>query len=102
MGIRIHDTKLIYSFDPLNSNNIHKYVDKKAHIVLVVKLVSGFYLAAYYEGALKPKHVSDKEGLIISLTNQQYFTTVERNKKATVYDEYYIIFGNSELRLKSQ
>jgi len=70
MGIKIIDTKLVYSFDPLNSNNFHKYIDEKAHIVLVARLINGFCLAAYYEGAFSRKLASDKEGLIISLTNR--------------------------------
>ena len=101
MNIQIYDTKLLYAFDPLNFNNLHKYVDNISQVVLVIRLVNGYCLAGYYEGAFKPRQMSDKEGLIISLTNQKYFTTLERNRKATVYDGYYIIFGNSEIRLKS-
>jgi hypothetical protein len=102
MCIRIYDTRLIYKYDPINPNNLHKYVDNNSQLVLVIRLVNGFCFAGYYQGAFRPGHPSDKQGLIISLTSQKYFTTTERNKKATVYDEYYIIFGNSEIRLKSQ
>lgn len=48
-----------------------------------------------------PKMVSDRDGLIISLTNRKFFTLVAENKRAIIYDEYYLIFGNSELRIKS-
>lgn len=39
-------------------------------------------------------------GLIISLTNSKVFRCCE-NKKSVGYDSYYIIFGNSEIRIKS-
>lgn len=45
---------------------------------------------------------SDRNGLLFSLTKKEVFELVEQNKRAVVYDEYYVIFGNSELRIKSQ
>ena len=33
---------------------------------------------------------------------RKFFELKVRNKKAITYDEFYIIFGNSELRIKSQ
>jgi hypothetical protein len=46
--------------------------------------------------------VSDRDGLLFSLTKKEVFEPVEANKRAVLYDEYYVIFGNSELRIKSQ
>lgn len=40
--------------------------------------------------------------MLFSLTKKEVFDPVEVNKRAVVYDEYYVIFGNSELRIKSQ
>ena len=40
-------------------------------------------------------------GLLLSLWNRKVFE-IFSNKKPVVYDDYFLIFGNSELRLKSQ
>ena len=69
---------------------------------MLVKLVNGYCIACYYEGGFIPKKIANKEGIIMSLTNFKYYTTNERNKKAVVHDDYFIIFGNSEVRIKSQ
>jgi hypothetical protein len=58
------------------------------------------FLAGYTEGPIL-RRSSDRDGLILSLTNRKYFTLLEHNRRAITYDEYYIIFGNSEIRLKS-
>lgn len=38
--------------------------------------------------------------MIISLWNKKVFTF--KQKKAIIYDDYYLIFGNAELRVRSQ
>lgn len=58
-------------------------------------------MAGYSEGAFAPKMVSDKDALLLSLNNQKTFRLGENNRRAITYDEYYLIFGNSELRLRS-
>lgn len=58
-------------------------------------------LAGFTEGGFRPKKISDKSGLLFSLTNRKMFVLVEENKKAITYDDYYLIFGNSEIRLKN-
>jgi hypothetical protein len=45
--VNIVDTRFIYRYDPLNQINIHKYIDGKEQIVVIVKLINGFYLAGY-------------------------------------------------------
>jgi hypothetical protein len=45
---------------------------------------------------------SDRDGIIFSLTQKEVFEPVDPNKRVVVYDDYYLIFGNSELRVKSQ
>jgi hypothetical protein len=54
-----------------------------------------YYIAAYSEGFFKPKQISKDAGIIISLTNKKHFTLIDPSKKAIVYDDYFIIFGNS-------
>lgn len=85
----------------MNKLNFHKYIDGYDNIVLIVKMANGTFTVGYSEGRFESKLSSTKDGLIISLTNQTYFTLVERNRRAITYDDFYIIFGNSEIRLKS-
>lgn len=99
--MKIQRTRLIYTYDPINSTNFHKYIDEKPEIVVIIKLVNGGCVAAYSEGQFK-RETSTKDGLIISLTNREYFTLVEKNRRAITYDDFYLIFGNSEIRLRSQ
>lgn len=40
--------------------------------------------------------------MIISLTSRRVYYPLVKNKRAVAYDDYFIIFGNSEVRLKSQ
>jgi hypothetical protein len=37
----------------------------------------------------------------MSLSNSKCYYLVERNKRSITYDDYFIIFGNSEIRIKS-
>jgi len=95
MQKKITKTKLVYKYDELNKINIHKYIDNKYFLVLVVKLENGYYLAAFTEGPFYPKMESKYDGLIISLTNRKVFTPVIPNKRAIAYDDFFVIFGNS-------
>jgi hypothetical protein len=60
MKIKIVDTMLIYRFDPLSKENIHKYIDEKPHLVVIVKMINGYFVAGYAEGIFKPHTPSDK------------------------------------------
>ncbi len=51
---------LIYRFDPLSKENIHKYIDEKPHLVVIVKMINGYFVAGYAEGIFKPHTPSDK------------------------------------------
>jgi hypothetical protein len=68
--------------------------------VLIVRLGNGYHLAAYSESAFFPKASASDVGFIMSLTKEKTFFCQE-GKRAITYDDYYIIFGNSELRIKS-
>jgi len=63
-------------------------------------MANGTCIAAYSEGTFERKLPSKKDGLLISLTHQKSFTLKQSNRGAITYDNLYIIFGNSELRLK--
>lgn len=58
-------------------------------------------MAAWTEASFKPKMKSSHNGLLFSLTNRKVFRLLKENTKAITYDEFFLIFGNSELRLKT-
>lgn len=101
MNCRIIRSRLIYKWDTLNKTNFHKYVDGIQNLVVIIKLANGNFLAAYTEDSFQPKKTSQGEGLIISLTRQEVFTLIERRRRAITYDDYFLIFGNSQVRLRS-
>ena len=108
MGKR-YKTKLLYSLDLLGSQNFHKYIDGKENILLIVKLTSGCIIGGYCATSfLKDKLERHKKGFLFSLLSFEYGELTRFNPKEssnhplTTYDEYFMIFGNSELRIKSQ
>ena len=44
--------------------------------------------------------VSEHNSLLFALTNNRVFRLLNENTKAVTYDDFFLIFGNSELRLK--
>jgi hypothetical protein len=91
---------MLFRFDPLNKVNFHNYIDYQPDLLIIVKTTDGAFLAGYSESAISPSNNADRSGLIVSLTNQLVFPLLEE-KKSVTYDDYYIIFGNSEIRVKS-
>jgi hypothetical protein len=104
MGKTVARTSLTYSYDPRNKSSCHDYIDSRASLLCIVKTVKGAYLASYYSGAYAEKTVMNDPGLLVSLNNGEVFRLNPQGGKITprgmVHDKYYIIFGNSELRLK--
>ena len=76
MKLSIKKTVLIYSFDPLNKINFHKYIDDHECLLVIVKMKNGALLAGFTEGPFVPKKVSDRDGLIMSLTKKKSYTLV--------------------------
>ena len=101
IGSKVIRTPLLYTMDPLNKTNFHKYIDEHWHTVLVVELTSGVIVAAYSEGPFVAKEKSEHDGLLIAATYEKTFALKERNTRAINYEEEYLIYGNSELRIKS-
>lgn len=93
-------TKILFKFDRLSKTNFHMYVDNHPNLALIVKGKNGSLLAAFTEDPFSSTTPATRGGLIISLTNQKVFYLQEYRKSIT-YDDYYLIFGNSEIRLKS-
>lgn len=110
VGKKIRATYPLYRLDKKNNNSIHDYVDGKPQIALVVRMTNGQILAAYSDPEFKPQSKIDyRFGMMFAFTNRKVFTLKNQpsnkaNKsipKPITYDQYYIIWGNSEIRIKS-
>ena len=92
-------TVQLFAADSLNPTNFHSYVDEVPDIMLVVKTESGLYLGGFSECPVSSTSIADKGGLIMSLTSKMVFPVVE-GKRSVNYDKFFLIFGNSEIRLR--
>jgi hypothetical protein len=91
-------SRLLYKWDKMNNINIHRYVDGHSNLVLLLKTDKNKHIAAYTQAAFKPNVLSNQLGVLISLDNQLTFRNA---KKAIIYDEDELIFGNYELKVKA-
>lgn len=66
---------------------------------MIVKTICGKLIAGYSEEAFDSNGTKKGYGMLLSLWGRKMFPIKE--KKAISYDDYFIIFGNSELRIKS-
>lgn len=98
-------TKVLYKYDRLNTVNFHHYIDNQPHLLSIIKLKNGTILSGYSVEALKKGVQKERgDGLLMQINNKYLFapSDAEDRKSVLTYDEYYYIFGNSELRLRSQ
>ena len=98
---KVKGTRLVYRWDPKNKVNFHKYIDKVGQLVVIVRLINGYTIAAWSEGGFSPSTTPSHDGLLLSLTNRKVFRLLQANHRAVAYDDFFLIFGNSELRLKT-
>ena len=96
----VSETVLLYRTDSLNGTSFHKYIDRVPDIVLIVKTRAGIVFGAYSESPLEPDRKADKRSFIMSITNQKVFPVIE-GKLAMIYDHHHLIFGNSEIKIRS-
>lgn len=92
-------TRLLYRYDALNKVNFHNYIDKKPNIFLLLKLANGRVLGCYSNHAFVQGCRGDEALLMVVGTESVFY--LRRGAQAIAYDDYYLIFGNSEIRLKS-
>ena len=99
-------TSLVYKYDPKNKTNFHQYIDEVKNLCLVVKTPLTI-IAGFYPGLHKDGEVMSKGGLLVSVPNNESYTLYKKkqNDKVTyrgmTYDQYYIIYGNAEIRIKA-
>ena len=67
--------------------------------MIIIQISNGYRLAVFSSGAFRPKPKSMK-GLIISINNREVFKPKLEGRVIT-FDDYYLIYGNSEVRLKA-
>lgn len=68
-------------------------------MVAIFKTIYGKLIAGYSEEAFDASGIVRGYGMIMSLWGRKMFELKE--KKAISYDDYFLIFGNSELRVKT-
>ena len=96
---KIVRTRLIYKLDAINLINFHKYIDDIPNLIIIIKVTEGVYVAGYTNMPFRKKDHGDS-ALILSLQNRTVFK-LKQMGKAITYDDFYLIFGNSEIRIKS-
>jgi hypothetical protein len=97
---------LIYRYDPLNPTNIHKYIDGKERLISFVKLTNGTVIGGFtiypYEQE-KNEAAGRGKGFLFSLTLEKVFKQkIDARQGVTTYDNFYYIFGNAEIRIRTQ
>jgi hypothetical protein len=89
----------LFKFDPLNKVNFHRYIDEIPNILVLVKLANGRMLACYTNQPFKPQCTGEDAFIMVLNTGNIY--ELKKGSRAISYDEYYLLFGNSEIRLRS-
>jgi hypothetical protein len=87
-------------------------IDNHSNLVVIVETANHVLLAGFYSGQYAENVSLDEEALLISLTNSKTYclNNLKNNPKkdikdkraihGMVYDKYYLIIGNSEIRLR--
>lgn len=111
MEKKIISTKLLYHDDRYNNNSYHNYVDGIPNIALLVTFNGGQIIGGFSEAAYQKSNINCdfKKGLMLEFTNGKVFHTKQKRENSkgnktisrpVSYDEFYIIWGNSDLRIK--
>ena len=88
---------MIFKLDPLNPTNFHKYIDNIENLLVVVQ-TKNTIIGAFYAGCFGEKEPSKKDAFLFSLSENETYPC-KKPEKAISYDKYFLIFGNSELRI---
>jgi hypothetical protein len=97
MQRQILKTTRLFTMNPAKPESFHSYIQNVSNFILVVKTDNGAYLAAISEGSYAKKEAG-RRGLLLSLSNQKAFQ-LQKGKQALTFDESFLIFGNTDLRL---
>jgi hypothetical protein len=101
-------SKLLFRFDQLNPTNFHKYIDNKSNLLCLVKTAANAFIASFYSGEYIKGDPMVKPALLISLNNNLAFELYDsstnqsgRHFRGMTYDDFFLIFGNAELRIRA-
>lgn len=79
--------------------NFHKYIDGHINIVVIAKTIYGRMIAAYSEKCFHLGGVEKGNAFLMTLSTQKVYPVIPGMRGIT-YDEYFMIFGNSEMRIR--
>jgi hypothetical protein len=103
-------TTQIYKYDEKNQTPFSDYIDEHPNVLICVKIANINTIMGFSKAPFKPKtDVNYLPGFIASFHNGKIFTmkkgpTKQGQKtlpKPMTYDEYFIMLGNSDIRIKS-
>ncbi len=91
---------MFHRHDPRNQINFHHYIDGKDNYAVLIKLSNNVVIGGYSSQGLEKGRLGNR-GFLFSLTLNRSFP-VRKNTKSSVqpYDDYFYIFGNSDLMIK--
>ena len=93
--------KYLFFLCRFNKNKFHSYIEGYPHLVVIVRLTKERVIAGYLNMPfLKGPNYHGDQALLMMPTEQNLFHLKEGHKAFT-YDDYYLIIGNSELRIKT-
>lgn len=103
------ESKLLYKYDTRNTLNFHNFVDHKENMLIVIRLINNITVGGFscYPLSKLDKEQAKKQGVgrgfLFNLTFDKSFQMRKDAKNLVMtYDEFFFLFGNSELRLRSQ
>lgn len=104
MGCTPSESKLIYKYDPLNLVNFHNYFDRVDNLIVFIKISNGTIIGGFTVYPVDPERIHRPgRGFLFSLTGRKVYPLRTQPKLPVVsYDNYFFLFGNAEIRLKSQ
>lgn len=99
---RVNATKLIFHSDIMSNKNPHKYIDNRPNYLVLIQLPYRNLIGAFSEAPLTENNCNKKgNGFVFVLNDDKIYKIEYKVNGATFmeYNPFYLIFGNSELRL---
>ena len=90
---------LLYKYNPYFQSNFHNYIDNKQNLLLIVRLANDVVIGGFSAQPLC-KGFMGKNGFLFSLTNNKKYI-LKGNSNCLIYDDYHLIFGNSQIRIRN-
>lgn len=88
---------LLFASKQPKSKNFHEFIDNKPNILLLVLLKNGTIIGGFSQEQFRPR-CSGQNGFIFNVSQLEAY---QRQQRSTIsYDDYYLIFGNSEICIK--